>query len=417
MEEKTENNNTNNNINNENKQNESSSSFLSNVKKEKHLVIMQHGLHGTSLDFKTIRNHFLKQKDLDNCIFISANSNSHFLATHDGIDKIGERLCNEVKELYEQYNHPEKISMIGHSLGGLITRYAIGLLHNEGFFEKCKPDQFISLSSPHCGSRRPSTTIFNKVAHIFVDNFLSVTGKQLILHDTEIPETIKTFPTSSPPPNEKLKSSQTIVNSSVKNETDLSLPLAEAKEPSIYKEVGNNEKLMIIEKKEENEIVTNDQEVPMPLLVRLSEGIFFNGLKMFRKRVLYSNIYNDVQVNFCTSDISAKNPYTQGKLMKFSEKFRHIIEEESILDIDPNLIEQSPKKRQIDEKDIDEYFTHDTHHHFLKKILKNLNQLHFVRYHMYFKNILSHTNIIVKREWINSEGYEIIEHLVSNFEG
>ncbi|KAN0037176.1 hypothetical protein ACTFIV_002512 [Dictyostelium citrinum] len=404
----------NNNSSNENKQNEST------IKRERHLVIMQHGLHGTSLDFKTIRNHFLKQKDLDNCIFISANSNSHFLATHDGIDKIGERLFNEVKELYEQYDQPEKISMIGHSLGGLITRYAIGLLYDDGFFKKCKPDQFISLSSPHCGSRRPSTTIFNKVAHIFVDNFLSVTGKQLILHDSEIPETIKTFPTSSsPPPNEKLKSSKTIVNSSVKNETDLSLPLAEAKEPSIYKEVGNNEKLMIIEKKEENEIVTNDQEVPMPLLVRLSEGIFFNGLKLFRKRILYSNIYNDVQVNFCTSDISAKNPYTLGKLMKFSEKYRHIIEEESILDIDPNLLEQQQldKKPSIDEKDLDEYFTHDTHHHFLKRILKNLNQLHFVRYHMYFKNILSHTNIIVKREWINSEGFEIVDHLVSHFEG
>ncbi|EGC31146.1 hypothetical protein DICPUDRAFT_157035 [Dictyostelium purpureum] len=388
----------------------SSSPNIEEKKKINHLVVLQHGLHGTFEDFNTIKNHFIKQ-NYDNCVFISAKSNSYFLATHDGINKIGTRLYKEVLELYEQYDHPEKISMIGHSLGGLITRYAIGLLYRDGFFERCKPDQFISLSSPHCGSRRPSTTVFNKIAHVFVDNLLSVTGKQLILNDlhsleSDSPKTTTVSPTAA--------------------ETTATSTTTETGSPTIT----------IIEKKEENEIITNDQSVPLPLLVRMTEGIFFEGLKQFRKRVLYSNIYNDIQVNFCTSDISAKNPYTLGKTMKFTEKYKHVIEEETILDIDPEVLEkleededsnegykesntkQTTKKPHYhhDDSKIDEFFTHDTHHLHLKRILKNLRKLDFVRYHMYFKNFLSHTNIVVKRESINGEGWDIVDHLVDHFE-
>ncbi|EGC39862.1 hypothetical protein DICPUDRAFT_147284 [Dictyostelium purpureum] len=403
-----------------------------NDNKINHLIVLQHGLHATYQDFNSIISRFEKE-NFENCEFVAAKSNSYFLATRDGIDKVGNRLFVEVKELYEKYNHPKKISFIGHSLGGLVARYAIGLLYRDGFFKICEPDQFISLSSPHCGSRRPSTTVFNKVAHYFVDSFLSVTGRQLILHDSDLPDNIKVFPDTSNLP----KGFENTTTSS-NDPAIVSSPPLQISSPSIevYKSVGNDEKLTIIEKKEENEVITNDQEVPMPLLVKMTEGIFFEGLKLFRKRILYSNIYNDIQVNFCTSDISAKNPYTLGKIMKFTEKYSHIIEEETLLDIDPKLLEEEINSKNQNENQpkiektkklyaiskhnhqdkIEDYFRHDTHHLYLKRILTNLRKLDFVRYHMYFKNFLSHTNIVVKRDWVNSEGWDIVHHLVDHFE-
>lgn len=40
------------------------------------------------------------------------------------------------------------------SLGGLYSRYCVGLLYERGFVDRVQPVNYISLSSPHMGSRR-----------------------------------------------------------------------------------------------------------------------------------------------------------------------------------------------------------------------------------------------------------------------
>ncbi|KAK5579590.1 hypothetical protein RB653_009274 [Dictyostelium firmibasis] len=323
-----------------------------------HLVILQHGFHATSQDFNIFINYFSKQSQLDNCLFIAAKNNDYFLATHEGIDKIGERLFKEVKEIYKENQQCEYISFIGHSLGGLIVRYAIGLLYIDGFFENCcKPINFISLTSPHVGSRRPTTTLYNKLLLFGANNFLSITGKQLILTDSHIL-------------------------------------------------IINDEN---VEEKEEKE---KEEENTLPLLVYLSEGIFLKGLKSFKNCSLYSNIYNDLQVSFCTSDINVINPYRLTfNNIKFSKKYRHIIENNS-----EDNYNNSNNNNNINNEIIENHFKHDTHHELLKRIIINLNQIKFKRYHMYFNSILSHTNVIVRREWLNSEGYDILIHILDHFE-
>lgn len=44
-----------------------------------------------------------------------------------------------MKELEDKGKVVDNISMLGYSLGGLISRYAIGILGEEGFFDKHKP--------------------------------------------------------------------------------------------------------------------------------------------------------------------------------------------------------------------------------------------------------------------------------------
>jgi dienelactone hydrolase len=63
--------------------------------------------------------------------------------TYDGVDTGGERVANEVEEKLEELakagHNIKKISVIGYSLGGLVARFAIGLLYSRGVFEKIQP--------------------------------------------------------------------------------------------------------------------------------------------------------------------------------------------------------------------------------------------------------------------------------------
>jgi alpha/beta superfamily hydrolase len=63
--------------------------------------------------------------------------------TYDGIELGGERVANEVEarleELKKDGHDIKKFSITGYSLGGLVARYAIGLLYHSGVFETIRP--------------------------------------------------------------------------------------------------------------------------------------------------------------------------------------------------------------------------------------------------------------------------------------
>ena len=46
--------------------------------------------------------------------------------TYQGIDRCGERLAQEVGAYVQQHPALQRISVVGHSMGGLIARYALG---------------------------------------------------------------------------------------------------------------------------------------------------------------------------------------------------------------------------------------------------------------------------------------------------
>jgi esterase/lipase len=84
----------------------------------------------------TIRERY---PDLD--VLVPKSNSGSF--TYDGIELGGERVAHEVEarlgELKKNGHNIKKFSITGYSLGGLVARYAIGLLYHKGVFEEIEP--------------------------------------------------------------------------------------------------------------------------------------------------------------------------------------------------------------------------------------------------------------------------------------
>jgi len=157
----------------------------SNGSPPNHLVILIHGLHGGSGDLQSFKNQLLKTPFSSSLLIHSARCNEGFFGTLDGIDAGGDRVTMEITKLIEENPNIKYLSVIGHSLGGLYGRYSIGSLHKQNFFDKVKPMNFITMASPHMGSRRSSKGLYNPLASWVTKNLFSRTGKQLMLEDLE----------------------------------------------------------------------------------------------------------------------------------------------------------------------------------------------------------------------------------------
>lgn len=74
----------------------------------------------------------------DEVYILSAKQNSGSF-TYDGIELGGERVCAEIEEeirlIESKGGHITKLSIVGYSLGGLVSRYAVGLLHAKGILD------------------------------------------------------------------------------------------------------------------------------------------------------------------------------------------------------------------------------------------------------------------------------------------
>lgn len=140
--------------------------------------------------------------------------------TYDGVDWCGERLVKDVYREVERLETEEeamvgKVSLIGYSLGGLVIRYAAGLMYADGFFagrgeggsangtarrtkdlpfkSRPIPASLSTIATPHLGVTLTSSTFSTVAAYVGSRN-LGRSGKQLYLADRGwIP------PTSSPP--------------------------------------------------------------------------------------------------------------------------------------------------------------------------------------------------------------------------
>ncbi|DAZ96400.1 TPA: hypothetical protein N0F65_012481 [Lagenidium giganteum] len=150
-----------------------------------HLVVCQHGLHGSDADFvhfvRLLHEH-LAHAD----VFVhSATCNAQgFFQTYDGVDTGGQRLADEILGLSKRMPNLTKFSLIGHSLGGLYSRYCLGILYARGFFQNVQPMNFVTLATPHLGIRRPQRGSFNFIYNTVAPRLFDRTGDQLSLRDT-----------------------------------------------------------------------------------------------------------------------------------------------------------------------------------------------------------------------------------------
>ncbi|KAL1682919.1 putative serine esterase-domain-containing protein [Schizophyllum commune] len=147
-----------------------------------HLLVLVHGMWGHIGHLEQMRRASEAIKPTDGCrlhvLRPVTNSEEH---TYDGVDWGGERVAqeilDEVDSLKDKGDKVVKFSITGYSLGGLISRYAIGILKQKGFFDSITPVNFITVATPHLGLIRYRTTLYTLFAY-FGPKLLARTGEQ-----------------------------------------------------------------------------------------------------------------------------------------------------------------------------------------------------------------------------------------------
>ncbi|CAG8577021.1 7167_t:CDS:2 [Ambispora leptoticha] len=141
--------------------------------KSTHLVVCVHGLWGNPGHLQYLVDQLIKKHG--NSINISSY-------TFDGIDICGDRLVEEIKEkiksLKEDGIKITKFSIIGYSLGGLFSRYAIGILYKQGIFDEIQPWLFTTFATPHLGTISNVQRTIPKFINWASPRILSKTGEQ-----------------------------------------------------------------------------------------------------------------------------------------------------------------------------------------------------------------------------------------------
>lgn len=155
--------------------------------KAEHLCVLVHGLWGKPLHLNHLKETILEKHPDGRLYVLVPHSNAEYL-TYDGIELGAERITNEIEQKVEELEKDgaklSKISIIGYSLGGLIARYAIGLLYKNGLFDKLQPTNFTTFATPHLGVRTPTIGYGGHVWNALGSKTLSTSGAQMFLADS-----------------------------------------------------------------------------------------------------------------------------------------------------------------------------------------------------------------------------------------
>ena len=124
------------------------SSSLSSLKNNNsnHLVVLAHGIMGTSNDLGYLAN-LLREKG---CIVLCSSVNER-TESLNGIDIGGKKLALEIVNIIDKMPSINEISFVGNSLGGLYSRFAIKELDNNSKLNNIKRKYFMSIATPHLG--------------------------------------------------------------------------------------------------------------------------------------------------------------------------------------------------------------------------------------------------------------------------
>ncbi|EHA52045.1 hypothetical protein MGG_06006 [Pyricularia oryzae 70-15] len=147
-----------------------------------HLCVLVHGLWGNPAHMAQVAKALRDRYSRDQLYIIVAKRNSGSF-TYDGIELGGQRVCREIEEELEKIKKTggkiTKISFIGYSMGGLVARYAIGLLEAKGVLEKLQCINFTAFASPFLGCRTPLKGWNNHLFNVLGARTLSLSGRQL----------------------------------------------------------------------------------------------------------------------------------------------------------------------------------------------------------------------------------------------
>ncbi|KAK4462052.1 putative serine esterase-domain-containing protein [Cladorrhinum samala] len=155
--------------------------FIGGTSEADHLVVLVHGLWGSPHHMHSIAKALRAEHGEKVHILITERNSGSY--TYDGIETGGERVCHEIEEelvkIKQGGGKIKKLSIAGYSLGGLVARYAIGLLYAKGDLDNLECMNFTAFASPFLGVRSPLLGHFNHVWNLLGARTLCLAGRQL----------------------------------------------------------------------------------------------------------------------------------------------------------------------------------------------------------------------------------------------
>lgn len=111
-----------------------------------HLVVLVNGLFGHPGNWDVTREKLLQRLDPSTTLLHVSAANT-YAKTFDGIDTCGRRLAQEVCDVVAANPSLRSISFVGHSMGGLLARCAIGRTFDpsSGLVAGLEPRHYVSM--------------------------------------------------------------------------------------------------------------------------------------------------------------------------------------------------------------------------------------------------------------------------------
>ncbi|XP_074319573.1 lipid droplet phospholipase 1-like [Silene latifolia] len=312
-----------------------------------HLVVMVHGILGSAADWKFGAEQFVKM--LPDKVFVHCSERNGSKLTLDGVDVMAQRLAAEVQEIIENKPELRKISFVAHSVGGLVARYAIGILYqppkgdnenSRGTIGGLQAMNFVTVATPHLGSRGNKQVPFlfgftavEKVASLVIHWIFRRTGRHLFLTDID-----------------------------------------EGKPPLLKRMVDDD-----------------------------NEYCFLSALRVFKRRVAYSNVGYDHIVGWRTSCIRRMSELPKWE-DALNEKYPHIVYEEhsNACEPDESALRADENSDKIEEE-----------------LVTGLSRVSWekvdVSFHTSRSRFSAHSVIQVKDHYMHAEGADVIQHMIDHF--
>lgn len=330
-----------------------------------HLVIMVNGIIGNASNWRYAADQFVKK--LPDEVVVHCSQRNSSTRTFDGVDQMGNRLAEEVKKVIENKPGVKRISFVSHSLGGLVARYAIGVLYE-----------------PPSGSSTEAQNNCDRIDGNFNQNAEESKGKIAGLE----PVSFITFAT--PHLGSRGNKQLPFV---------CGLPLLEkAASHSAHLFVGRTGRHLFL------------TDGKPPLLRRMvtdcGDLYFMSALRAFKRRVAYSNVSYDHMVGWRTASIRRQCELPKLQKVPVNEKYPHIINVE--IGNDGNSIPRVAASKGDHTTDAVE-----------EEMIAALNQVPWERvdvsFHTTKQRLFAHSTIQVKWYWMHSEGSDVIFHMIDNF--
>ncbi|CAA7408168.1 unnamed protein product [Spirodela intermedia] len=326
-----------------------------------HLIVMVNGIIGSAGDWKYAAERFVDR--FPDKVIVHRSECNYSTLTFDGVDLMGERLAKEVLSVVSHRPGVQKISFVAHSLGGLVARYAIGKLHEP--LSSGESTDFAAGALTTDGN-------VERIAGLKPMNFITFATPHLGSRGR------KQLPLLCGVPFLERSASQTAHLVAGRTGTHLFLTDEDdGKPPLLLQMVGDSQDLR-----------------------------FRSALSSFQRRVAYSNANYDYMVGWSTSSIRRPHELPKDDLFVRDERYPHIV---CVDRGDAGGTHEGVAASDGDPRELD----------LEEEMLRGLTRVPWERvdvsFHGSTQRYVAHSTIQVKSYWINSDGADVILHMMDNF--